>query len=297
MKSKMLIIGGSGLIGSTLTQYAESYYDIHLTINKNKSEFSMIPATRIDLLENRSSIINLIKNLKPDVVINTAAHSSVDLCETNPQLADLLHIDVTRDIAITCSNVGSKLVHFSTDAVFDGKLGRKYTENDKPNPINHYGKTRLEAESIVKEASDLNVILRTAVVYGWHERSRFTNWIIQTLKDKKMVDPFVDQYNTPTLVDDLAKAILKIIEMRLAGLYHAVGRTCISRYEFALTLADKFGFDKNLVKPVTLSEKKQDAKRPLNSCLDAQKLEKLIRYNFCDIETGVSLIFTKSNYG
>lgn len=290
----MLIIGGSGLVGSTLLQYAAPNYDSHVIINKNKIELDGTPSTKIDLLEDRSAIIDLIKTLRPFVVINTVAYPSVDFCETNPHLATLLHVDVTRDIAITCASVGSKLIHFSTDAVFDGKLERKYTEEDKPNPINHYGRTRLMAENIVKESSNLNVVLRTAVIYGWHERSRFTNWIIQSLRDKKIVDTFIDQYNTPTLVDDLVQSILKIIEKGVSGLYHAVGNTCISRYEFALLLADKFGLDKSFIKPVTSSEKKQEAPRPFKSCLDAQKLEKLIKYNFCDISTGISFIFSKS---
>ena len=296
MSQKMLIVGGSGLVGSTLAQYAISDYDLHITINKNKITFTNAHVSKIDLLEDRLTIINLIKTSNPDIVINTVGHPSIDLCETNPELANLLHIDITRDIAITCHDIGSKLIHFSTDAVFDGKLNRKYTEEDTPNPINHYGKTRLLAESIVINASNLNVILRTSVIYGWHERSRFTNWIIQSLRDKKMVDPFVDQYNTPTLVDDLAKSILRIIEMHVTGLYHAVGKTCLSRYEFALRIADQFGFDKNLIKPVTLYEKKQDAPRPAKSCLDAQKLEKKIGYNFCDIDTGIGFVLNKSGF-
>lgn len=291
---KLLIIGGSGLVGTTLTQYAKSNHEIHMTINKEKNPFDVIPATKIDLLEDRFRIINLIDDLKPDVVINTAALASVDLCETNPQLANLLHIDVTKDVVEICRKIGSKIIHFSTDAVFDGKLNRKYTENDIPNPLNYYGKTRLTAEQIVMDASDDNVVLRTAVIYGWHPRSRFTNWIIQSLKEKKSVDPFIDQYNTPTLVDDLVISIIKIIENDVCGLYHAVGSTCISRYEFALKIADTFSLDKNLIKPVTAKEKKQVAPRPFKSCLDAKKLEKLIGYNFKDVSSGISFIFNKS---
>ena len=294
MKSKILIIGGSGLVGSIFSQHAILDYEIHATFNTNKIMSADISSTKIDLLKERSSIIRLIKSVNPDVVINTAALSSVDLCETNQQLANLLHVDVTREIAIACNENNSKLIHFSTDAVFDGKLDRKYMENDIPCPVNYYGKTRLIAEDIVTNVSNKNVILRTAVIYGWHKGSRFTNWIIQTLKEKKMVDPFVDQYNTPTLVDDLVKAILKIIEMHVSGLYHAVGKTCISRYDFALLLADRFGLDRNLIKPVTSFEKIQSAPRPPKTCLDAQKLEKLIKYTFCDIETGISFIFNKS---
>jgi len=290
----LLIIGGSGLVGSTLIQYGMKKYNLHVTINKNDIKYDNIPFTRLNLLDEKNAIISLIERCKPDVVIHTAAHSSVDLCETNPHLADILHVDVTKDIAKICKETNSKIIFLSTDAVFEGELDKKYTESDKPNPINHYGKTKLQAEQIILKSSSKNVILRTAVIYGWHERSRFTNWIIQTLMNKKMVDPFIDQYSTPTLVDDLVKAILKIIDLDICGLYHVTGKTCINRYDFALELAKAFGLNKDLIKPVTSLEKKQDAPRPISTCLDSSKLENLIEHEFSDIKTGISFILNKS---
>jgi dTDP-4-dehydrorhamnose reductase len=290
----MLIIGGSGLVGSSLALYAISDYDLHVTVNKNELKLDDISVTKTDLLENTQTVLDLIKNLNPDIVINTAAHSNVDLCETDHSIANLLHIDVTRDIANTCKETNSKLIHFSTDFVFNDRQNRKFTESDVPNPVNYYGQTRLLAEKVVLDESVNNVILRTAVVYGWHKKSRFTNWIIESLKNKKTVDPHVDQYNTPTLVDDLCKAILKIIKLNISGLYHATGKTCLSRYEFAQTLADGFNLDKSLIKPVTSQEKKQLAPRPSHSCLNSSKLEAKIGFEFSDIKSGVSFIFNKS---
>lgn len=290
----MLIIGGSGLVGSTLIEYATNNYDVHVTIHNNEIKFNADKITKIDLLEDPLNITRLIKKLKPNFVINTAAHPSVDLCENDHKLADFLHVEIPRDIALVCKDVDSKLIQFSTDAVFDGTLNRKYTEDDEPNPVNYYGKTRLRAEKIILDTNAKNVILRTAVIYGWHKRSRFSDWIIQSLRENKMVDPHVDQYNTPTLVDDLAQAILKICKMNISGLYHAVGKSCLSRYEFAQVLAEKFSLNKNLIKPVTSQEKKQNAPRPPRTCLDASKLEKSIEYDFHDVNTGVFFIFNKS---
>jgi dTDP-4-dehydrorhamnose reductase len=210
LKSKLLIIGGSGLVGSTLLQYASPNYNIHFTYNTNKITFDNINSTQINLLGNQKLITDLIKEVQPNIVVNTAAHSSVDLCETDHSIADKLHVDITQDITQACKDIDSKLVYISTDMVFQGELNKKYTELDQPNPINYYGKTKLEAEQITLNASPKNVVLRTAVIYGWHKKSRFTNWIIQTLKENHMVDPFIDQYNTPTLVDDLVKSLLNI---------------------------------------------------------------------------------------
>ena len=294
MKSKLLIIGGSGLVGSTLLQYASPNYDIHFTYNTNKITFDDVSSTQINLLDNQKIITDLIKEIQPDIVVNTAAHSSVDLCETDHSIADKLHVDITQDITQVCKDIDSKLVYISTDAVFQGELHKKYTELDQPNPINYYGKTKLQAEQITLNTSPKNVVLRTAVIYGWHEKSRFTNWIIQTLKENHVVDPFTDQYNTPTLVDDLVKSLLNIFEKNISGIFHATGKSCLNRYEFALVLANTFGLDKKLIKSVTSKEKKQDAPRPTSTCLDSRKLEKLIDFNFSDIQSGVSFIFNKS---
>ena len=294
MKSKLLIIGGSGLVGSTLLQYASTNYNIHFTYNTNKITFDNTSSTQINLLHNQKKILELIKEIQPDIVVNTVAHSSVDLCESDHKIADKLHVDITQDITQVCKDVDSKLVYISTDAVFQGELNKKYNELDQPNPINYYGKTKLQAEQIILNASPKNVILRSAVIYGWHKKSKFTNWIIQSLKEKRMVDPFIDQYNTPTLVDDLVKSLLNIFEKNISGIFHATSNSCINRYEFALVLANTFGLDTKLIKPVTSKEKKQDAPRPISTCLDSTKLEKLIGFNFNDIQSGVSLIFNKS---
>ena len=291
---KLLIIGGSGLVGSTLIEYAKTDYDIHFTINTNESPFDDIPFTKIDLMKNKSEILNLINDFKPDVVVHTAAHSSVDLCETDHKLANFLHIDVTKDITKLCHQINAKLIYFSTDAVFNGKMNKKYVENDAPHPINYYGKTKLDAEKIILNQSTKNVILRPSVIYGWHKKSRFTNWIIESLKNQITVDPHVDQYNTPTLVDDLVKSILLIIEQDISGLFHSTGKTCVNRYELANIIADIFGFDNKLIKPVTSNEKKQDAPRPKKTCLDSSKLEKLINYEFKNISEGIKFVYDKS---
>ena len=293
MVKRMLIIGGSGLVGSTLAEYACSNYEIHLTYNRNVIDSAKFSGTKIDLLENTSEIINLIKSFKPDFVIHTAAHPSVDLCEIDHKIANRLHVDTTKKITEICKKIDAKLIFFSTDAVFPGKLNKKYRETDQERPINYYAKTKLMAEKIVMQGCKKNIVLRTSVVYGWHKNSRFTNWILSSLMEKKSVDPHIDQYNTPTLVDNLAEAILRIFEKKISGIYHATGKTCVNRYEFALILAKKFKLNKNLIKSATASTKRQIAPRPTCTCLDSSLLENLIGYNFYSIEEGVAFIFNK----
>ena len=188
------------------------------------------------------------------------------------------------------NEINSKLLFLSTDAVFEGQLNKKYIETEITNPVNYYGFTKLKAEKIVLASSKNNVVLRTAVIYGVGIQSRFTNWILSYLRDKKPVDPFVDQFNSPTLVDDLSQAIVKIFKNDISGLFHATGPTCVNRYDFALMLAKEFALDSNLIKPVTSFEKKQNAPRPISTCLDSSKLESKINFTFRNLKSGISFI-------
>ena len=293
LKKKILLFGGTGFVGSTFINYSKDTFEIFYTYNNNKINFDKTTSYKINLLTENKKIPSIINNFKPNIIIHTVAYSSVDFCEANHELANELHVNATKIIVDNAIKNNSKVIFLSTDAVFEGELNKKYNESDIPKPINYYGITKLNAEKIVLEKPN-NVVLRTAVVYGWHEKSRFTNWILDYLGQNKTVDPFVDQFNTPTLVDDLAKSMIKIIEKDVSGLFHATGKTCLNRYEFALKLADSFGYDKKLVLPVTSKEKKQDAPRPSSTCLDSSKLEKTINFQFSDIEKGISFILDKS---
>jgi len=287
---KILVLGGSGLVGSVFSRFSEKYYDLHLTYNTNSINDLKINSTKINVSTQISELKKLILDVSPDVIINTIAHSSVDLCETNHADADLLHVTIPKKILEFSSEIGSKLIYFSTDAVFPGELNKKYTETDLPSPVNYYGQTKLDAEKAILNHSNRNIVLRTAVIYGKHERSRFTNWILSSLKNNKMVDPFIDQFNSPTLVDDIAKILIRIIDDNISGLYHAAGPTCLNRYDFAQLLSKHSKLNSELIKPVTKNEKKQLAPRPISTCLDSSKLENILKIKFTDITSGINHI-------
>jgi dTDP-4-dehydrorhamnose reductase len=291
MKPRLLVIGGTGLVGSNLIKHSMADYNLHATFNTGAMP-SSISQTKIDLLNDDLS--KVIREFNPDFVIHTVGHPSVDFCETNHETALKLHVSTTTDIAKVCKDINAKLIFLSTDAVFDGNNNGKYLESDVPNPINYYGQTKLFAEKVVIGVSRDNVVLRTSVIYGWHNRSRFTNWIIDSLTEQKIVDPYVDQFNTPTLVNDLVECILRIMKMNIAGLYHAVGSTCLNRYQFAIQIAKTFMLDTRLIKSVTSSEKKQIAPRPSRTCLDPSKLEHTINYKFRDVNEGLKIIYNES---
>mgnify|MGYP001157107624 CR=1 FL=1 len=293
MNKKILVLGGSSLIGSTFAQYAKNLYDLCLTTHLNPLAEPNFTSVNIDLLKNSDSITDLITDYKPNYIIHCVAFPDVDFCETNQDMANTLHVDRTKEIAQISHKIDSKLIYFSTDAVFDGHFSRKYNESDLPNPLSHYGKTKLKAEKILLDYK-INTVLRTTVVYGWHQKSRFTNWVIDSLKNHQKVGAFVDQYNTPTLVDDIAKILIKIIDKDISGLYNASGSTCLSRNEFALKIAKKFELNEELIIPTYSDKQKQLAPRPKNGCLDNSNLEKIIDFKFNNIDSGIDTIFEKS---
>ncbi len=293
MPKKLLIIGGASLVGSTIINYAQNDYEIFATKNITPIDNPKVSLLQVDLLENKTKILDYIKKIKPEAVIHTVAFPNVDFCESNHKLTDLLHVKITEDISEICKKINSKLIYFSTDAVFDGKKSGKYFESDITNPLSYYGKTKLKAEEIILRNTN-NLILRTTVIYGWHIRSRFTNWVLNSLKNTKIVNAFIDQYNTPTLVDDLANSIPKILENDLSGLFHATGKSCLNRFEFAQKLAVQFGLDKSLIVPINSSEISQVAPRPNNGCLNSTNLETKINMKFSNIDSGLSHIFSLS---
>jgi len=285
---KVLIIGENSLIGSTLSNYAKDNFDLYYThYNKKINSENSI---RIDLVKESQKILDLIDKIKPSLVIQTVAYPNVDFCEKNKDAAYFLHVTITKKIAQICATVDAKILYFSTDSVFDGKQNKKYVESDFTNPLSYYGKTKLEAEKVLMGTSGNNVIFRTTVIYGQYQRSRFTNWVLDSLKQNKTVPAFTDQFNTPTLVDDLCKAILCILDLDLSGIYHAVGKTCLSRYDFALKLARVFGYNEELIIPTISSKVNQIAPRPRNGCLDATRLEKTLGFEFSDIDTGIDFM-------
>ena len=294
MSKKLLIIGGASLVGSTIIDYATDDYEIFTTENNTPITNPKVSSIKVNLLDEKKQILDYIEKIKPSAVIHTVAFPNVDFCESNHELTDLLHVKITKDISEICSSVNSKLIYFSTDAVFSGNNSIPYNELDTPNPLSYYGKTKLEAEKIILQNTN-NIILRTTVIYGWHIRSRFTNWVLDTLKNKKPVTAFVDQYNTPTLVDDLVKSVFSIIEKDLSGLFHASGKSCLNRFEFAQKLAISFGLDKNLVVPTKSSDILQIAPRPKNGCLDSSQFEDKIGIKFNEIDSGIDHIFSLSN--
>jgi len=272
---KLLVTGASGLLGHKLVQLAlEKGHEVHSIYKEHP--INLGTAIKLDLTD-QSGVFNVISRLKPEVIIHTAAYTDVDGCEINKDLAWKVNAKATKDIATASTNIGAHLTHISTDYIFDGEKGL-YSEEDSPNPISHYGYTKLKGEEFVREHSEEWCIARASVIYGWglKHKLNFATWLINNLNQGKEVKVLTDQYVSPTLNTNLAEMLLEIAERKITGTLHTAGATRVSRHEFALKLVQVFNLNTNLIKPIEMNEIPWKAKRPRDSSLNVSKASILL---------------------
>jgi len=281
----MLVTGASGLLGNKIVEHAKNDYKLVPIYKTTPLHSNSLKLDITDAVE----VSNLFSRFKPTVVIHTASETNVDKCETEKVHAWKVNVEGARNIADACQKVNAKLVAISTDYVFDGEKGL-YTEEDTPNPINYYGVTKLEGEKQVINYCKNYAILRTSVLYGWHPwKQNFATWVINKLRQQQEINIVEDHYNTPTLADNLAEMALEVAEKDLQGLYHASGNERISRYEFAKKIAETFGLNSDLIKPVKTSQMAAwTAKRPRDSSLDTGKIRKQLKTKPLNITEGLN---------
>ncbi len=215
---------------------------------------------------------------RPQVIINTAAVTDVDRCEDDPDVAFLVNATAVRYLAEDAREVNAFFVQLSTDYVFDGAKGH-YSENDIPQPANKYGQSKLEGELASKAAGeDRCCVARTSVVYGWGRahRPNAATYTYEKLRKGEKVSMVRDQFSSPTLNTSLAEMILEIVEHETPGILHLAGATRLSRYDFALRLAEVTGLPENLISAVDANQLSWKAKRPRDSSLDVIKATRVL---------------------
>ena len=282
---RYLIIGGTGVIGNKIVQ--------HLLLKKEDVMFTFLNNRQIFensyLLDIQDSVKtkNLIKKIKPDIVIHCAAISNIDLCETNKELAESINVLGTKNIVEGCLKVNAKIIYVSTSFVFDGK--RKYTENDSATPSTFYGQTKLKGEQIIQESNLPYLILRTDQPYCWIEKWQHTNSVIRvinSLKNNKKFFEIEDWFNVPTYVPDFVNATMKLIESRKEGIFHVSGTDFINRYEWAKITSKIFQLNSNLIESVNSSVLNLPTKR-VDGNLNNDKLFQEIGMRMMGIEEGL----------
>ena len=272
---RVLVTGAGGLLGSIVVSLASGKYDVYAAFNQHPPPKG-IPV-KLDLLEKEETAA-LVAKTRPDAVVHTAALTDVDKCERERDLAEKVNHEATRTLSESAKKAGAYFLYVSTDYVFDGRRGM-YREEDQTNPISVYGLSKLHGEESVQASGAESCIARGSVVYGARPgagKVNFALWLVERLRNGESVKVLEDQYVSPTLNSRFAEMILEALERRTNGIFHMAGASRVSRYDFAVALADTFGLDASLVEPVTMDEMKWVAKRPRDSSLDVSKATSLI---------------------
>lgn len=294
---RYLITGVSGLLGINFAMRLKPEAVLGV-VNQNWLNGAPFDQLRIDLTHN-DAINQVIESYKPDVVINCAAMANVDACETQPVLAEKINAKVPGLFADVCKKNGIKFVHISTDAVFDGtKSDGFYTEKDEPNPNNIYSRTKLSGEEDVLSANDQSIIARVNF-YGWSLTGKrsLSEWFYHNLSSGNAINGFEDVFYCPLMVGDLVDVLIKMVNKDLSGLYHVVGSTCLSKYDFGMRLAKKFGFDPDLISPISWKDAGLTAKRSPNLKLSIAKLEKDLQEPIPGVENGLERFYQQYQSG
>lgn len=287
---RIALIGGNSKVGSAISRLLEKETDWQLHVYSSTLKQSV--SDRIFCKHIEYADIKKLKEeffeVRPDFIINTAAMTNVDGCEIQRQEAWFSNVTFVEQLARLSLIVESHLIHFSTDYVFDGAKG-PYTEQDQPNPICYYGKSKLAGENAVLKSHVNNTVIRTNVVYGLttNEQTDFVQWVIKCHEAKKTMNIVDDQLSNPTLTDDLALSVKRIIEKKRCGLYHISGNTYCNRYEFALEIAKIFHLDESLITPIQTHSLNQKAKRPLRGGLINLKAHTDLGIQYSTIQEGL----------
>lgn len=292
-EKKILLTGANGLLGQKISELflSETSHKLILTDIQNEVMASRgYEYFRMDITI-KESIKEAVKKYNPDIIINTAAFTDVDACETEKEYSWRVNADAVKNLIIASRINNCKIIQISTDYIFDGKTGN-YTEDSKPNPLSHYGKSKLAAENALISAGVEHVIVRTMILYGTGKniRPNFALWLINMLSKGNKVKIVDDQFGMPTIVDDLAWSLVKIVNLNKTGIYNICGSEYISRYNFAVKLAEIFKFDENLIIPIKTSELNQAAERPMNSSFILLKAQTELGIKPLNVTEGLQLL-------
>lgn len=266
---KIMITGCNGQLGRAMNIALAPFSDIEL-INTDVAELDI---TNVD------AVLKFVRECKPEVIVNCAAYTAVDKAESDWDNAYRINAIGPRNLSIAATDIKSKLVHVSTDYVFDGTATKPYTEFDKPNPQGAYGKTKLAGEEFVKDFADKYFIFRTAWLYG--DGKNFVKTMLRLSEDHDEVKVVCDQVGSPTSSEELAKAIVSQMFSDNYGTFHATCEGSCSWADFTKEIFRLAGKSTNVV-PITAAEYGAAAPRPAYSILDNYMLRLTSDYMFAD---------------
>jgi dTDP-4-dehydrorhamnose reductase len=283
---RLLITGASGLLGANLLLAARSTHQLVAVSHRQRVNLDGAECIQADLTV-PGAARDLVRTYRPRAVVHCAALTDVDRCEEQPDLAERLNAQVPGWLAEACAAIGARLVHISTDAVFDGEK-RDYSEDDVPRPINTYGISKLRGEGAVLAANPSALVIRTNL-FGWNAEPKLSlsEWFLDRLRRKERCTGFTDVSVSPLVAEDLGARVLQLLSMSAAGVLHVAGRDVVTKYEFGRMVAEAFGLSPDPILPGSVDASPLRSRRPHQLGLDVRRAESLLGVPMPRVEAGL----------
>lgn len=292
---KILITGSNGLLGQNIVKQLLNSNVSFLATSKGENRMSNLDNKNYQELDitSKEEVESVFQTYQPTVVINTAAMTNVDACESEKVACWDMNVNAVAYLIDACKKNKTHLIHLSTDFVFDGENG-PYKESDIPSPLSYYGGSKYEAEKLIQNSNLENwAIARTIIVYGVVEkmsRSNVVLWAKSALEKGEPINVVDDQFRSPTHGRDLAKGCLLIAEKKANGIFHLSGKETMSILELVERVADYYQLDKSIISPIKSQTLNQAAKRPPITGFDLSKSQKELGYDPVSFEEGLALV-------
>jgi dTDP-4-dehydrorhamnose reductase len=301
---KILITGSNGLLGQKLVHALIGRDDVQIIATSNGAnrlfEKNGYTYESLDITD-KSAVQKIIEQYNPDVIINTAAMTNVDACETKRDECWKLNVTAVQNIVDVIEKIDTKqihLIHLSTDFVFDGEKGSEYVETDIPNPLSYYARSKYESELVLQKSKIKWAIARTIIVFGIADNMSRTNiilWAKDALTKGQKLNVVDDQFRSPTLAEDLADGCILIADKGATGIYHLSGNKTMSILELVYTVADYWKLDKSLITPSKSNTLNQAAKRPPYTGFIIDKAKRDLGYNPHSFLEGLQILDKQLN--
>lgn len=296
LKERLLVTGGSGLLGQFLIEQWVEKFEILATVNQHPISSPRVRSAICDLT-NLSAVRNLIESFHPRYVVHAAALTNVDICESQVRLAHEVNVVATENIVRSLPEQNTRLIYISTDQVFDGR-GSFYKETDQVNPINVYGQTKAKAEAVVLNNRN-SAVVRTNFYGGTtSQKASFSDWIIRDLKLGKELNMFDDIYFCPISIKALCFNLELLLKSDLVGIFNFVGGERLSKYDFAVRLAKHLKLDQRLINRRQIDQSKFLAKRPHDMSLSIERAKiELTGFKVESVNEGFATLYPMNQVG
>jgi dTDP-4-dehydrorhamnose reductase len=289
---RILVVGANGLLGSQVVATADDGTSVAGTYHSTEPSFDCDLA-HLDIRD-KDRFETILDRVAPDWVINCAAMTDVDGCEADEEQARAVNGDAPGVLAHYCKRSEIGFVHVSTDYVFAGQNREPYSEDDEPEPLQAYGRSKLAGERAVRTAADDALIVRPSFVYGIHgstgQLQGFPTWVRDRLESGEEVPLYVDQRVSPTRAGKAASVILSLVAENTSGIYHIASRSCVTPYEFGSAIAEVRNTGPELLKRSSIDAVDRPAKRPRYTCLDVGRVEEELQHSLPSLKSDLVAI-------